>query len=263
MRFRPPRILMYHAVCPSSGNPNDIFTAPGLFEAQMRYLRRRNLRGVSIRELNRATRAGNAKNLVGLTFDDGYEHLLHSALPVLERYGFSATVFVVAGLLGKDCDWEFYYDPRPRMKLLGVEGVRQLKERGIEVGSHGMSHTRLPTANPERLEEEVYGSRRVLGEVLGEEVDGFSYPYGAINGASVNAVRGARYSYACATIERVERDAYDLPRITVAEDGPLKFATKLEVYPQYAFAKRTYSRFVRSTDLTWQQTGSYDGRGQP
>jgi peptidoglycan/xylan/chitin deacetylase (PgdA/CDA1 family) len=252
---------MYHAVCPSTGNPNDIFTAPGLFDAQMRYLKRRNLRGVSVRELNRAMSVGEAKNLVGLTFDDGYEHLLDSALPVLERHGFSATVFVVVGMLGKDCDWEFYHDPRPRMKLLEVEGVRQLMERGMEVGSHSMSHTRLPAANPERLEEEVHGSRRVLGEVLGEEVDGFSYPYGAIDKASVEAVRRAQYGYACATIRRVERDAYDLPRITVAEDSPLRFATKLEIYPQYAFAKSIYTRYVRSTDLTWQQTGAHDRRG--
>jgi peptidoglycan/xylan/chitin deacetylase (PgdA/CDA1 family) len=258
MRFRFPRILMYHAVCPSTGNPNDIFTAPALFDAQMRYLKRRKLRGVSVRELNRAMSVGNAKNLVGLTFDDGYEHLLDSALPVLERHGFSATVFVVVGMLGKDCDWEFYHDPRPRMKLLGVEGVRQLMERGMEVGSHSISHTRLPAANPERLEEEVRGSRQTLSEVLGEEVDGFSYPYGAIDKASVDAVRRAQYAYACATIRRVDRDSYDLPRITVAEDSALRFAMKLRIYPQYAFAKSIYTRYVRSTDLTWQQTGTHD-----
>ncbi len=262
MRFRFPRILMYHAVCPSRGNPNDIFTAPALFEAQMRYLKRHKLRGVSIRELNRAMSVGNAKNLVGLTFDDGYEHLLDSALPVLESQGFSATVFVVAGMMGKDNDWEFYHAPRPSMNILGIEGVRQLAERGMEVGSHSMSHTRLPAANPEQLEEEVYGSRQVLSEVLGEEVDGFSYPYGAIDGASVNAVRGARYDYACATIRRVERNTYDLPRVVVAEDSPLKFATKLKIYPQYAFAKSIYTRYVRSTDLTWQQTGVDDKRGR-
>lgn len=258
MRFRFPRILMYHAVCPSRGNPNDIFTAPELFEAHMRYLKWHNLRGVSIRELNRAMSVGNAKNLVGLTFDDGYEHLLETVLPVLERHGFSATVFVVAGMMGKDNDWEFYYAPRPRMNIIGIEGVRQLAERGMEVGSHSMSHTRLPAANREQLEEEVYGSREILSEVLGEEVHGFSYPYGAINGASVNAVRGARYAYACATIMRVERNAYDLPRIVVAEDSPNRFAVKLRIYPQYALAKSLYSRYVRPTDLAWQQTGVDD-----
>jgi peptidoglycan/xylan/chitin deacetylase (PgdA/CDA1 family) len=240
---------MYHAVCSLPENPNRISTSPEMFEAHMRYLRRRKLRGVSMRELLRAERAGNAKGLIGLTFDDGYENFLEHALPVLERFGFSATVFVVAGMLGGENDWEFRFDPRPQMRLLTVEGVREVAARGMEVGSHSMSHPKLSSLDPEMLEEEVNGSRRVLGEVLGEAVDGFCYPYGFIDGASVLAVRTARYAYACAVVVRVEGSAYDLPRITVAEDNLPKFAAKLEVYPQYAAAKRIYSRYVRPTDL--------------
>jgi peptidoglycan/xylan/chitin deacetylase (PgdA/CDA1 family) len=244
-----PRILMYHAVCPLPENPNRIVTSPGLFEAQMRYLRRRKLRGVSMQELLRAERIGNAKGLIGLTFDDGYENFLENALPVLERFGFSATVFVVAGMLGEENNWEFRFDPRPQMQLLTAEGLREVAARGMEVGSHSMTHSKLPNLDAEMLEEEVSGSRQVLSEVLGEAVDGFCYPHGFIDDASVQAVRRARYAYACAVIVRVERSEYDLPRITVAEDNLPKFATKLRVYPQYAAAKRIYSRYVRPTDL--------------
>src|SRR5215216_6272701 len=150
-----PRILMYHAVSQSSENPNKIFTSPILFEAQMRYLRRRNLRGVSIRELRRAERMGNTNGLVGITFDDGYEDFLQNAVPVLERFGFSATVFMVAGMLGEENNWEFRFEPRPQLKILGVEGVREVAARGMEVGSHGMRHLRLSGLEPELLEEEV------------------------------------------------------------------------------------------------------------
>ena len=246
---RGPRILMYHAVCSLPENPNRIVTPPSLFKAQMRYLRRRKLRGVSMRELLRAERAGNARGLIGLTFDDGYENFLQDALPVLERFGFSATVFMVAGMFGEENRWEFRFDPRPRMQLLTVDGVREVAARGMEVGSHTMTHPKLSHLEPEMLEEEVSGSRQVLSEVLGEAVEGFSYPYGFIDGASVEAVRRAHYAYACAVVVRVEQSTYDLPRITVAEDNLPKFAAKLEIYPQYAAAKRIYSRYVRPTDL--------------
>jgi peptidoglycan/xylan/chitin deacetylase (PgdA/CDA1 family) len=249
MRFRGPRILMYHAVCEPPQNPNRIFTSPELFEAQMRYLERRNLRGVSMRELLRAERTGNARGLIGLTFDDGYENFLENAVPVLERLGFSATVFMVAGMLGEENEWKFRGDPRPRMRLLGAEGVREVSARGMEVGSHTMTHPELLGLEPELLEEEVSGSRQALGEVLGEAVDGFSYPYGFIDRASVQAVRRANYAYACAVVVRVERNAYDLPRVTVTEDNLLRFAAKLRIYPQYATAKRIYSRYIRPTDL--------------
>lgn len=245
------RILMYHAVCAPLDNPNKIFTSPKLFQAQMRYLKRHNSRGVSMRELRRAASMGNAQRLVVLTFDDGYENFLHNALPVLERFGFSATVFVVGGMLGEENNWEFRHDPRPQMKLLGVEGIREVSARGMEVGSHSMSHSSLPDLKPELLEEEVSSSRRVLSEVLGEAVDGFCFPYGAIDVASVNAVRRAHYAYACAVNIRVERNEYDLPRRTIAEDNLLKFEAKLRFYPQYAVAKRLYSRYIRPTDLSW------------
>jgi len=191
---------------------------------------------------------GNARRLVGLTFDDGYEDFLQNAVPVLEKFGFSATVFVVAGMLGEENNWDFRHDPRPQLKILSAEGIREVVARGMEVGSHGMSHRKLSGLDPELLEEEVNRSRQVLGEVLGEAIDGFSYPYGFIDGASAQAVRRARYSYACSVIWRVERSAYDLPRVNVAEDNLLKFAVKLRIYPQYAAAKRVYSRYKGSTE---------------
>jgi peptidoglycan/xylan/chitin deacetylase (PgdA/CDA1 family) len=202
-----------------------------------------------MRELDRARDMGNDKGLVGLTFDDGYTDFLQKAVPVLEDLGFSATVFVVAGMLGAENDWEFRGDPRPRLPLLGAEAVREVAARGMEVGSHGMTHACLLGLEQERLEEEVSGSRQVLSEVLGEAVDGFCYPYGFIDKASVQAVRRAHYAYACAVVVRVEGSVYDLPRVTVAEDGLPKFVAKLKIYPQYAAAKRLYSRYIRPTDL--------------
>ena len=229
---------MYHATCPASDDPNGIITSPESFEAQMRYLKWRNLRGVSIRELRRAVAAGNAKGLVGLTFDDGYENNLQYALPILERFGFYATFFVVGGMLGKENDWKHRVEPRPRMKLLGVEGVRELSARGMEIGAHGMTHTTLTGMEAELLEEEVSGSRQVLSEVLGESVEGFAYPYGAVDSVAVQAVRRAHYSYACAVLMRAERNDYDLPRQLVTEDKPLKFAVKLRIFPQYVAVKK-------------------------
>ena len=90
---------------------------------------------------------------------------------------------------------------------------------------------------PELLEEEVSGSRQLLSEILGEEVAGFCYPYGAIDGGSVRAVRRAQYLYACAYDTRVNWDMFDLPRIYVGNDTLPRFATKLVIYPEYKKVK--------------------------
>lgn len=238
-------ILMYHSVGRLEEDPNLLCTSPERFEAQMRHLERRNLRGVTMRELHRATGAGCARGLVGLTFDDGYEDFLHTAVPIMERYGFSATVFAIGGMLGRENDWAHAYEPKPALRLLDGEGLREAAERGMEVGSHTMTHPSLDGLDPESLEQEVNESRRVLAEVLGVAVEGFCYPYGRLNGAAVRAVRGARYSYACSVGKQVEGSSYDLLRIPVMgdEDGRFGFAAKLRFFSRARSAKRgVYAR---------------------
>jgi len=198
-----------------------------------------------MRELLRAWNTGSARGLVGLTFDDGYEDFLRTALPMLERIGFSATVFVVGGMPDGINDWDHAFSPKPTMKLLGVAGIREVQERGMEVGSHSMSHPALPGLEAEALDREVGDSRRVLGEILGEEVEGFCYPYGELDGAAMQAVRRARYAYACTVNTRVGWTVYDLPRTPVSErDNLLRFAAKLMIHPQYRVAKRIYLRYL-------------------
>lgn len=225
-----PRILMYHAIAKVPGDPNRICVSPRRFEAQMRYLKGRGLRGVSVRELMLASGTDRAARLVGITFDDAYENFLHAAVPVLEEYGFSATVFAVGGMLGADNSW----DEHPRMGLLGAEGLREASKRGMEVASHGMSHIKLASAGEARLFEEVVESRSVLAELLDEAVVGFCYPYGSVDRAAARAARDAGYSYACACWTRVENSLFDLPRPPVWEmDGPLLLAAKLGLFPAY------------------------------
>jgi peptidoglycan/xylan/chitin deacetylase (PgdA/CDA1 family) len=208
----------------------------------MRFLKRRGLRGVSVRELLRAAGTKRAKGLVGLTFDDGYDNFLYAALPILERYSFSATVFAVGGMLGAENTW----DERPRMRLLGAEGIREAARRGMEVGSHGMSHIRLSGLRTEQLEKELVESRRVLGEILDEAVEGFCYPYGSVDGAAAQSARRAGYTYACACLTRIESNIYDLPRPPVWEiDGPLMLMAKLKVFQLYfGVASRTMQKAV-------------------
>lgn len=197
----------------------------------MLYLKRRNLRGVSVQELLNAMSTGNTRGLVGITFDDAYENFLQNALPVLERLRFSCTVFVPAGMLGGENSW----DLKPRMKLLGVDGVREVSERGMEIGSHGIMHIRLPGLKPELVEQEASGSHQILSEILGEEVEGFCYPYANLDGRAVQAVQRAGYRYACAMMEGVWwRSVYAIPRIFMGEtDGAFRLRMKFWAYRVY------------------------------
>jgi peptidoglycan/xylan/chitin deacetylase (PgdA/CDA1 family) len=208
-----PLVLMYHSVEPYRADPYLVTVSPPRFEQQMGWLARRGLRGTSVRDVLAARAAGGGKGLVGLTFDDGYSDFARHALPVLQRFGFGATVFVIAGRLGGDNAW----DPEgPRKPLMDARQIRDLAQAGIEIGSHGLRHVRLPAAR-DALAREVGGSRRILQEITGEPVSGFCYPYGDLDAEAVARVRVTGYDYGCAIWASAYTGRHALPRTYVGE----------------------------------------------
>ncbi len=233
-----PAVLMYHSVAPDPADPYRVTVHPDRFARQMAWLARRGLRGVAVRDLLAArppgpdgpaghgSRAAGATGpgLVGLTFDDGYADFAEHALPVLRRYGFGATVFAIAGRLGGENEW----DPEgPRKPLLTGAQLGQLASSGVEIGSHGMRHVRLPGTTEADLRSETAVSRRVLREITGQDVPGFCYPYGDLDARVERSVREAGYGYACAIWPSDLTGRHALPRTYVGnEDGPLRLWAK-------------------------------------
>jgi len=223
-----PLILMYHAVADVTDDPNRLAVRPGRLAEQMTWLKRRGLRGVGIGELVAAMSAGQHRGLVGITFDDGYASVIESAVDVLRRYDFGATVFVVSQCLGGSNDW----DEGPRWPLMTADQVVALAAAGIEVGSHGSTHIPLAGLPPERLAAEVADSRSTLTQLLGSQVSGLAYPYGSMDGAARRAVAAAGYQYACAVQVAVpDLGPMALPRSYVGQqDSAVRMAAKHLLY---------------------------------
>lgn len=221
MKSRP--VLMYHAV-DTLADPMSVQVSPARLRRQLEVLRRLGLRGTSMRELLAAPRP---RRLVGLTFDDGYADFATTAVPILDEFGFTATVFVVAGRSGGSNEW----DPPPRRALMSAEQVRHVHAAGHEVGSHSMTHARLTESTPHELAEEVRASRSRLEDLIEAPVPGFCYPYGAVSPAALAAVREV-YDYACAIKHPRPVDRWALPRFHVGEeDGTVRFLAKLGLRP--------------------------------
>ncbi|WP_329410055.1 polysaccharide deacetylase family protein [Streptomyces sp. NBC_00704] len=223
-----PWVAMYHSVGDCSEDPYRITVTPERLEKQLRWLRRRGLRGVSVGELLAARGRGEGRGLVGLTFDDGYADFLTDALPVLRRNGCTATLFVLPGRFGGDNAW----DPLgPRKPLLTADGVRRAADEGVEIGSHGLTHVDLTAADDLALKTETVESRAVLAELLGAAPDGFCYPYGTIDRRAVDAVREAGYAYACAIDPGPLNGPHALPRLHVGQnDDALRLYLKYRLH---------------------------------
>jgi len=185
-----PFTLMYHSVGVIGDDPHLLTVTPERLDAQLSALRAQGLRGMSMRDLLRSGARG-----VGLTFDDGYTDFVDIAVHILRRHGCTATVFALAGRLGGHNGWDADGD---RKRLMTADELRAAVDEGMEVGSHGLMHQRLPQAEDGELYQEVHDSRIVLGDIIGHTVEGFAYPYGAFGRREVAAVADAGYSYACA-----------------------------------------------------------------
>ena len=154
---------------------------------------------------------------VVLTFDDAYANFHEHALPALREAGFAATVFAVAGHVGRTNDWSEQGLSIPRLPLLDWPALRDVAAAGFEIGSHTFTHARLDRTPPDRLDYEIADSRRALEDGVGARVSTFAYPFGAHHPASV-AITRATYRGACSTrmaTARVAHDRHLLPRIDV------------------------------------------------
>lgn len=86
-------VLCYHRVG-IGGIPLFSELPPGVFEAQMRYVRER-YRILSLDELcHEMEKPSRKEDAVAVTFDDGYRDLYPHALPVLRKYRIPATIYL-------------------------------------------------------------------------------------------------------------------------------------------------------------------------
>ncbi len=229
-------ILMYHAITDDAEPTRSPYyktnTSPAVFGAQMALLKKLGYRGLDLGSAFDAFAKNPHERVAALTFDDGYRDIYTHAFPVLERHGFTASVFLPTTYIAND---------RKRFKdrdCLTWSEVRELRGKGIAFGSHTMTHPQLHDLSPDQVRSEITGSLTAIERELGGRVMTFAYPY-AFPDADVPFVRELTSVLRDAGIERsvttrigratAAASPYTLPRLPVngCDDDAL-FVAKLE-----------------------------------
>ena len=229
----PVPILMYHNIAPA---PRDIrvyrslYVNPRAFARQMWLLRRLGYVGLSMTAAEPYLRGEREGRVAVITLDDGYADNLQTAMPVLQRYGFSATCYVVSGQVGQYNRWDADR-LGVRKPLMTAEQLREWHAGGMEIGAHTRTHPRLTQCDETQLRNEIHGSKAELEDLLALPVSQFCYPYGDHDDRVVGMTREA--GFAAATTTRRGRaipgtDPWRLPRIQIARHHLLpQFAMKI------------------------------------
>ncbi len=172
-------ILTYHRLLPedptSARDPKRIAVSRSQFDSQLAWLARLGYRSFSLADYPRAVRQRQAPatKTFAITFDDGYEEVLTLGLPLLKKWGFTATVFAVPGQLGGCNAWD-----EGQAKLLSAEQYQMLDQSGITIGAHTCSHVHLPQVDAATARREIGDSKTQLETMLGKPVTLLAYPYG-------------------------------------------------------------------------------------
>jgi len=168
------RILFYHRVAPAE---DELSVRPQLFRRQMEELARAEFQVVDVLAIADLINRGlTPARTIGLSFDDGYMDNAEHALPVLQEYGFRATVFLATAVTDGRASFSWYSDQPP---LLGWDEIVEL-DRGdvFSFEAHTLTHPNLLAVDDRRARAEITESKSELQERLGREVSAFSYPAG-------------------------------------------------------------------------------------
>jgi len=230
---RYPRIpvLVYHKIAEPSdydANPNTCVT-PSNFESQMKLMAGLGYLTADPAEYLKA-RLGLPARLPAkpflITFDDAFESVLTRALPVLKKRGFSAALFMVSSAFGRSAFWDGEAANSPN-GLIKPDQLKELRDEGWAIGSHGISHRSFKDMDASALTVETARSKADLERTLGSEVSWFAYPYGDYTPAAKSALAGAGYKIGFAT-EKGDGDIFAVPRrIISGKSGLLNFALRL------------------------------------
>lgn len=229
-------ILFYHKI--SFPKPNakirDLYVSPVQFQRQLKYLKWRGYETIRLDDLFKWLSLGKPlpKRPIILTFDDGYEDNYTYAFPILKKFGFTATIFLITKDIGGLSGWADSQE-KIREPILSWEKIKEMADYGIDFQPHTHTHPSLPKLDEQQIREEVVVSKEIIEKELQKKADFLCYPYGHFDSKTEQILREVGYKGALTTkrgLVKQNDNPYELHRIGIKDrHGLLTFIQYVEL----------------------------------
>ncbi|WP_017531427.1 polysaccharide deacetylase family protein, partial [Pelosinus sp. HCF1] len=165
-----------------------------------------------------------------LTFDDGYEDNFTNALPLLKKYGMTATVCIISNWIGKENDWE-QYNGKPHCRTMDLSQLQEWLKQGMSICAHTANHPFLSKLDNEEILHELINCKNTLEEQLHIPIEFLCYPYGDFDDRVKMMANQVGYKAALGIFKNThfwKRDLLSLKRVVISSRQPLwEFAFKV------------------------------------
>jgi peptidoglycan/xylan/chitin deacetylase (PgdA/CDA1 family) len=264
-------ILMYHSISENlfgKAHPYyQINTSPKIFAQQMNWLHANGYRTMNLTESYSALcTAADVSKTVVITFDDGYRDFYTDAFAVMQKCGFTATIFIATDRIQ---DRSLRFDGAD---YLTWSEVRELHNAGITFGSHTVSHPILRSLQPAQIDHELGHSKQIIEQQLGAPVLSFAYPYAfpeedkPFTRFLTDLLEKHGYSNGVSTIiglARARHHRFFLPRLPINSwDDPAFLRAKLAgAYDWLHWPQRLSKSLRRKPPVTQQSAWTLNAAG--
>ncbi len=212
-------VVMYHQLTKSESRAGKYILTVEQFERDLQFLKKYGYKSLSVSQLLDFADGKNdiPEKSIMLTFDDGYETVYEYALPLLEKYGFNAVVFVVGALADYYTEID---DHNLNYSYLNWDQIKELSENKIiDIQSHsfdlhkntgnrsGMKKKKGETFEQysEFLYEDVSKMKERMIAAVGYEPSAIAYPFGSYSEESAGILKKSGIKIAFTCEERVNK----------------------------------------------------------
>lgn len=205
---------------------------------------------ISLEDIINKSKLNPNKNYATITFDDGFKSVLDNAWPILKNYKIPITLFInkraveedrlwvsdyvfqtksdeniksFLGLLDKyNNDYNNFTSNYTKRVYLNKKEIELLKDQGVSIQSHSLSHPVLSKLDKESVFNEVKENKKYIEDTFNIEVKHFAIPFGKkahFNNESLKAIFD-NYGFVYTTNpNKIRNEIAVFPRIVITNDS--------------------------------------------